>query len=171
MRGLDVANNYLGLKREAEARIAEARRLSHKPQGFAIGRSGKSAGRPGGKSADAAAGRAHVSRAAPAIGVETLRFERFAARWVRAAAVALKLEAEIFHFDADAQFVVLAAENYAFQRRDVAVVAAPGDDDMPVAGRLVVGRVEVHPAQVRQIHRKPGVGSVGTDQFGLAGRR
>ena len=71
-----------------------------------------------------------------------------------------------------------AAVQHAAHGRHVGVVSAQGQRHVVFAGLTAVGRVEVGPvacaaraiAAARQIHRNPGMGSVGADEAGLAGR-
>lgn len=66
--------------------------------------------------------------------------------------------------------MILPTEYDALERRHVAVVAAPGHSDVLVIRQLIVGRVEIHPADIGQEYREPSMRSVGADQFFLARR-
>lgn len=57
----------------------------------------------------------------------------------------LKRLFEGFDVDADLESVAAAAEDEAAQRADVAVVTAPGERDVAIAGLTVVGGVKINP--------------------------
>ena len=61
------------------------------------------------------------------------------------------------------------AQKHALDRANVAVVAAPGDSDVPHGGDDVVGRVQVDPTLARRENAQPGVRSIGPHEPGLAG--
>ena len=57
-----------------------------------------------------------------------------------------------------------AAEDDAFYGADIVVVAAARDEDVTVARDLVVGGVDVDPADVTAKYRHPRMGRIGTDE-------
>src|SRR5688572_15055041 len=62
--------------------------------------------------------------------------------------------------DGDVHLLAAAAEDDAAQRHHVGEVGAPGQRDVARVGPLVVGRVELHPAELRRIGSDPGVRSI-----------
>src|ERR1700689_1024354 len=64
-----------------------------------------------------------------------------------------------------------AADDDAAQRRDIAEVPAPSDDDVPGTDPYIVGGIEVDPAEGRTKHRNPGVRRIRSEGGRLGTRR
>src|SRR5210317_1153823 len=67
--------------------------------------------------------------------------------------------------------VLAAAEYEAAHRTYIPIVPAPGHGDVFEVGNLVVGGVEVYPAELRAPRREPGVGFVGAHGLVFSRRR
>ena len=70
------------------------------------------------------------------------------------------------HRDRNIDHVFAAADRHAIHRRHVGVVAAPRQRDIAPVRHLVVGRIQIQPAETREEHRYPGVRRLAADQIG-----
>ena len=75
------------------------------------------------------------------------------------------------HIHPDIDHMVVATQDDAPDRRDIAIVAAPGGGDMPVADDHGIGGIEIDPAERRRPYREPGMAGVRPDQPRHARRR
>ncbi len=67
--------------------------------------------------------------------------------------------------------MLAAAHDDPFNRCNIAIVAPPGQGDVAFTGNQIVGGIQVHPSDVRNVEGKPGMRRVGPHKFGLARRR
>ena len=65
------------------------------------------------------------------------------------------------HVHTNVQRVVSAAVDDAANGADVAVIAAPCEEDVPFSGDAIVGGIHLHPFMARGIDGQPCVGGVG----------
>ena len=73
--------------------------------------------------------------------------------------------------DRNMQAMASAADQDTLDRSDIAVIAAPGNGDVPVRGHQAIGRIEIDPAGRRHKNADPGVRNIRARQSRLAGRR
>ncbi len=76
-----------------------------------------------------------------------------------------------FDADGDMNRVAAASEGDAFNGTHVVIVASPRQQNVCIAGYLVVRRIDVNPTQSRTIDREPGVGRIGADQRNVSRQR
>lgn len=62
-----------------------------------------------------------------------------------------------------------ASEDHALERRHVAIIPAPANNDVLIHRNLVIGGIEIYPAQFGYVDRKPYMGSIAADPFFLVG--
>src|SRR4051812_16767731 len=79
------------------------------------------------------------------------------ARWSRSFERS-KLDASHVHRNADG--VLAAAQDDAFQGARVAEIATPGERDVLVGRDDAIGGIEIDEAEIRTVHTNPRVGSV-----------
>ncbi len=73
------------------------------------------------------------------------------------------------HADRHLQLLAAAAEDDPAQRHRIGKIGAPRERDVARVGALVVGRIELDPADVRRVGRDPGVRGVHAHQPRLPG--
>jgi hypothetical protein len=62
-----------------------------------------------------------------------------------------------------------AAVDHALQGGHIAVIPTPGDGDVAIIGAVVVGGVEVEPAETGVVDGEPGMRGIGADELVPAG--
>ncbi len=74
------------------------------------------------------------------------------------------------HVDRHADTMPAAPKNDSFYGTDIVVVSAPRQGDVFIRGQLIVGRIDIGPANARTIEGQPGMRGVGANQAFLAVR-
>ena len=76
---------------------------------------------------------------------------------------------QIDHLGGYGGLLLAAAVDHALQGGHVAVVPPPGDGDVAIIGAVVVGGVEVRPAETGVVDGESGMRGIGADELGVAG--